>query len=158
MKVILFIMGKLELTIHEQKTKLVDMYFGKESFDFLGFNNRFKRGRTKQWKWYWRLFQVPSSKAMKKMRANIKAVFESPARLQLKVEDMIKLLNPKIAGMRNYYNREFARQELWDIDKYILKKFTKWYNRKHQRIYRIGNMMKVCELIYRLGLQKLAVT
>jgi len=158
MKVISFIMSKLELTIHEEKTKLVDMYFGKESFDFLGFNNRFKRGRTKQWKWYWRLFQVPSSKAMKKMRANIKVVFESPARLQLKVEDMIKLLNPKIAGMRNYYNREFARQELWDIDKYILKKFTKWYNRKHQRIYKIGNMMKVCELIYKLGLQKLAIS
>lgn len=157
MKAVQFIMNKLELIIHEDKTKLVDMYFGKESFDFLGFNNRFKRGRTKQWKWYWRLFQVPSSKVMKKMRANIKAVFESPARLQLKVEDMIKLLNPKIIGMRNYYYREFARQKLWDIDKYILKKFTIWYNRKHQRNYRSGNMMKVCELIYKSGLQKLAV-
>jgi RNA-directed DNA polymerase len=112
MKAVLIIMNKLELTIHEDKTKLVDMYFGKESFDFLGFNNRFKRGRTKQWKWYWRLFQVPSSKAMKKMRANIKSVFASHARLQLKVEDMVELLNPKVIGMRNYYNREFARQKL----------------------------------------------
>ena len=158
MKAVLFIMDKLELTIHEDKTKLVDMYFGKQSFDFLGFNNRFKRGRTKQWKWYWRLFQVPSNKAMKKMRTNIKTVFASPARLQLKTEDMIKLLNPKIVGMRNYYNREFARQKLWDIDRFILKKFTKWYNRKHQRNNKLGNMMKVCELIYELGLQKLTVS
>jgi RNA-directed DNA polymerase len=155
MRAMTAIMNRLELTIHENKTKLVDMYFGKESFDFLGFNNRFKRGRTREWKWYWRLFQVPSKKAMKKMRANIKEVFQSPAKLQLKAEETIKILNPKIVGMRNYYSREFARQKLWDIDRYILKKFTKWYNRKHQQAYRTGNMMKVCKLIYELGLQKL---
>lgn len=89
------------------------------------------------------------------MRANIKEVFESPAKLQLKIEEMIKILNPQIVGMRNYYSREFARQKLWDIDRYILKKSTEWHNRKHQRAYRKGNMMKVCKLIYELGLQKL---
>ncbi len=150
-------MNRLELTIHEDNIKLVDMYFGKESFDFLGFNNRFKRGRTRKWKWYWRLFQVPSKKAMKKMRANIKEVFQSPAKLQLKAKEMINILNPKIVGMRNYYSREFARQKLWDIDRYILKEFTKWHNRKHQQAYRTGNMMKVCKLIYELGLHKLTV-
>ncbi len=158
MKAITAIMNRLELTIHEDKTELVDMYFGKESFDFLGFNNRFKKGRTKSWKWYWRLHQVPSKKAMKKMRANIKEVFKSPAKLVLKPEDIIKELNPKVAGMRNYYSREFARQKLWDMDRYILKKFTKWHNRKHQRAYRTGNMMKVCKQIYELGLQKLTAS
>lgn len=157
MKAVTAIMSRLELTIHEDKTKLVDMYFGKESFDFLGFNNRFKRGKTKEWKWYWRLFQVPSKKAMKKMRANIKAVFESPAKLRLKIEDMIKMLNPKIVGMRNYYSREFARQKLWEIDRYLLLKFTRWYNRKHQKQHKLGNMKYICGLIYELGLQKLTV-
>jgi len=40
-KKVKWIMDKLELTLHSEKTKLVDMYFGKDSFDFLGFNNRF---------------------------------------------------------------------------------------------------------------------
>jgi group II intron reverse transcriptase/maturase len=152
------IMGKLELTIHEGKTKQVDMYFGKEGFDFLGFHHRFKRGRTKTWKWYWRLFQVPSHKAMKKMRANIKAEFESPARHLWSLQDMIKLLNPKIIGMRNYYNREFAQEKLWHIDRYIVQKFTKWFNYKRQRQHRLGSMDKIRELIYRSGLARMRVS
>ncbi|MEN6565595.1 MAG: group II intron reverse transcriptase/maturase [Veillonellales bacterium] len=151
------IMSKLELTIHEGKTKLVDMYFGKEGFDFLGFHNRFKRGRTKTWKWYWRLFQIPSHKSMKKMRANIKAEFESPARLRWSLQDMIKLLNPKIVGMRNYYNREFAQEKLWHIDRYVVRKFTKWSNYKRQRQHRLGNMNEMRELIYRSGLARMRV-
>lgn len=157
MRAVQQIMSKLELTIHEGKTKLVDMYFGKESFDFLGFHNRFKRGRTKTWKWYWRLFQVPSQKAMKKMRANIKAEFASPVRLRWSLQDMIKLLNPKIVGMRNYYNREFAQEKLWHIDRYVVQKFTKWYNSKRQRQHRLGNMDKIRELIYGSGLARMRV-
>lgn len=120
-----WIMDKLELVLHEEKTRLVDMYFGKDSFDFLGFNNRFQRFRNKSWKWYWTLQQVPSKKAMKKMRSNIKDVFKSPNRLLFSVEEVIKLLNPKIVGMRNYYTRRFIRPWLWKIDKYINHKFIR---------------------------------
>lgn len=124
LKVVKWIMNKLELTLHSEKTRLVDMYFGKESFDFLDFNNRFQRFRNKNWKWYWTLQQVPSQKAMKKMRANIKEVFASLSKLLLSMEEMAKLLNPKIIGMRNYYARRFTRPWLWKIEKYINSKFT----------------------------------
>jgi len=146
------IMKKLELTLHSEKTRLVDMYFGKDSFDFLGFNNRFQRFRNKSWQWYWTLQQVPSKKAMKKMRANIKEVFASSSKLLLSMEEMVKVLNPKIIGMRNYYTRRFARPWLWKIDKYINFKFTRWYNRKKQRNYRLGNAAKVRELTLQAGL------
>lgn len=119
-----WIMNKLELTLHSEKTRVVDMYFGKNSFDFLGFNHRFQRFRNKVWKWYWTLQQVPTKNAMKKMRADIKQVFESPSRLLLSMKDMIKILNPKIVGMRNYYTRRFSRPWLWKIEKYINYKFT----------------------------------
>ena len=152
LRAVKWIMGKLELTLHSEKTRLVDMYFGKDSFDFLGFNNRFQRFRNKNWQWYWTLQQVPSKKAMKKMRANIKEVFVSPIKLLLSVEEMVKLLNPKIIGMRNYYDRRFARPWLWKIDKYINFKFTRWYNRKKQRNYRLGNASKVRELTVQAGL------
>jgi RNA-directed DNA polymerase len=152
LRAVKWIMGKLELTLHSEKTRLVDMYFGKDSFDFLGFNNRFQRFRNKNWQWYWTLQQVPSKKAMKKMRANIKEVFVSPIKLLLSVEEMVKLLNPKIIGMRNYYDRRFARPWLCKIDKYINFKFTRWYNRKKQRNYRLGNASKVRELTVQAGL------
>lgn len=152
LKAVQWIMNKLELTLHSEKTRLVDMYFGKDSFDFLGFNNRFQRFRNKEWKWYWTLQQVPSKKAMKKMRANIKAVFNSPSRLLLSMEKMIELLNPKIVGMRNYYTRRFTRPWLWKIDKYINLKFTRWYNRKKQHGYRLGNAEKVKTMTTKAGL------
>lgn len=152
LRAVKWIMKKLELTLHSEKTRLVDMYFGKDIFDFLGFNNRFQRFRNKSWQWYWTLQQIPSKKAMKKMRANIKEVFASPSKLLLSMEEMVKLLNPKIIGMRNYYARRFARPWLWKIDKYINFKFTCWYNRKKQRNYRLGNAAKVRELTKQAGL------
>ena len=152
LKDVKWIMDKLELTLHSEKTRLVDMYFGKDSFDFLGFNNRFQRFRNKSWKWYWTLQQVPSKGAMKKMRANIKEVFSSPSKLLWSMKEMVKLLNPKIIGMRNYYARRFTRPWLWKIEKYINAKFTRWYNRKKQRNYRLGNPAKVRELTLQAGL------
>lgn len=152
LRAVKWIMKKLELTLHSEKTRLVDMYFGKDSFDFLGFNNRFQRFRNKSWKWYWTLQQVPSQKAMKKMRANIKEVFTSPSKLLWSMEEMVILLNPKIIGMRNYYARRFTRPWLWKIEKYINYKFTRWYNRKKQRNYRLGNAAKVRELTLQAGL------
>jgi RNA-directed DNA polymerase len=152
LKAVKGIMNKLELTLHSEKTRLVDMYFGKDSFDFLGFNNRFQRFRNKSWKWYWTLQQVPSKKAMKKMRANIKEVFSSPSKLLWSMEEMVKLLNPKIIGMRNYYARRFTRPWLWKMEKYINSKFTRWYNRKKQLNYRLGNAAKVVELTLQAGL------
>jgi RNA-directed DNA polymerase len=139
------IMDKLELTLHGEKQGLLICISVKTA---LIFNNR----RSKSWKWYWTLQQVPSKKAMKKMRANIKEVFASPIKLLLSVEEMVKLLNPKIIGMRNYYARRFARPWLWKIDKYINHKFTRWYNRKKQRNYRLGNAAKVRELTLQAGL------
>jgi RNA-directed DNA polymerase len=154
-KAVEWIMNKLELTLHSEKTRLVDMYFGKDSFDFLGFNNRFQRFRNKSWKWYWTLQQVPSKKAMKKMRANIKEVFSSPSKLLWSMEEMVKLLNPKIIGMRNYYARRFTRPWLWKIEKYINYKFTRWFNRKKQCKYRLGNAAKVGELTLQAGLESI---
>ena len=99
-----------------------------------------------------RALGIPTIKAMKKMRANIKAVFASPSRLLLSMEDMVKLLNPKIIGMRNYYARRFTRPWMWKIDKYINFKFTHWYNRKKQRNYRRGNAAMIRELTIKAGL------
>lgn len=152
------IMNRLELTLHEEKTKLVDMYNGKEGFDFLGFHNRFKRGRTKEWKFFWDLFQFPSKKAMSKMTENIREVFKSPTKRLLSLNDMIKILNPKIIGMRNYYGRPYAMDKLHLIDNYIIKKFTIWYNLKRQRPYRLGKMKEFRDLAYKEGLATLSTS
>ena len=90
------------------------------------------------------------------MRDNIKGVFASRSTLLLDVQEMIKLLNPKVIGMRNYYGLKNAGKQLNKMDWYIIKKFTLWYNYKTQNKRRYGGISKVREIIYNSGLQRLA--
>jgi len=156
LKAVKSIMTKLELELHPEKTKLVNMWDGKEGFDFLGFHHRRKKTETSKGQIFNETHQFPSQKAMQKMRDNIKGVFASRTTLLLDVQEMIKILNPKIIGMRNYYGLKNAGKQLNKMDWYIIKKFTLWYNNKAQNKRRYGGISKVREIICKNGLQRLA--
>lgn len=151
------IMKRLELELHSEKTKLVNMWDGKGGFDFLGFHHVRKVTETAKGQRFNETHQFPSKKAMQKMRDNIKGVFASRSTLLLDTRRMVEMLNPKIVGMRNYYNLKNAGKQLNKIDWYIIKKFTLWYNYKTQNKRRYAGISKVREVIYNNGLQRLAV-
>lgn len=155
LKAVKYFMGKLELELHPDKTKLVSMWDGKDGFDFLGFHHRRKTTETSKGRRFQETHQYPSQKAMQKMRDNIKAVFASRSTLLLDVQDMIKILNPKIIGMSNYYRLKNAGKQLNKIDWYIIKKFTLWYNYKTQNKHRYAGFSSVRQIIYKNGLRKL---
>lgn len=157
LKAVTAIMGRLELELHSEKTKLTSMWDGKEGFDFLGFHHRRKKTETSGGQWFNETHQYPSKKAMQKMRDNIKGVFASRSTLLLDVHKMVEILNPKIIGMRNYYGLKNAGKQLNKMDWYIIKKFTLWYNYKLQNNRRHAGISKVRKIIYGKGLQKLAV-
>lgn len=157
LKAVKAIMQRLELELHPDKTKLVSMWDGKEGFDFLGFHHRRKVSETAKGQNFSETHQIPSKKAMQKMRDNIKGVFASRSTLLLDVSKMIEILNPKIVGMRNYYGLKNAGKQLNKMDWYIIKKFTLWYNYKTQNKRRYAYISKVREVIYNNGLQRLAV-
>ena len=157
LKAVTSIMGRLELELHSEKTKLTSMWDGKEGFDFLGFHHRRKKSETSSGRWFDETHQYPSKKAMQKMRDNIKGVFASRSTLLLDVHKMIEILNPKIIGMRNYYGLKNAGKQLNKMDWYITKRFTLWYNYKTQNRRRHAGISKVRKIIYGNGLQKLAV-
>nr|WP_276536743.1 group II intron reverse transcriptase/maturase [Tissierella carlieri] len=136
LKAVKYIMSKLELELHPDKTRLVNMWDGKDGFDFLGFHHMRKTIEAAKGNKFQETHQFPSQKAMQKMRDNIKRVFASRSTLLLEIEDMIKILNPKIVGMRNYYGLKNAGKQLNKVDWYIIKKFTLWYNYKSQNKHR----------------------
>jgi hypothetical protein len=156
LKAVQTIMARLELTLHPDKTKLVAIWDGTSGFDFLGIHHRFRTSRTSSGKRFMETHQYPSKKAMQKMKQNIKGVFTRRA-LFLDVRAIIKILNLKIVGMRNYYGLKNANKQLSKIDWYILNKFAVWYNHKKQRRPRHGHLSEVAKLIHDNGLQKLAV-
>ena len=71
-------------------------------------------------------------------------------------EDLIKNLNPKITGWKNYYSTK--RNEKWmkALDWYIICTFTRWYNKKHQRRNHMSKVGFVRNSIYGKGLKKMA--
>ena len=151
-----YIMGKLDLKLHPNKTKIVCMWDGKEGFDFLGMHHKRMTSETRQRKRYQETYQYPSRKAMKKMKAAIKETVNRRALLVKDEEELIKNLNPKIVGWRNYYRTKLNGKWMRALDWYILCTFTRWFNKKHQRKSYISKMEYVRNMIYSKGLKRMA--
>ena len=126
-----YIMTKLDLKLHPVKTKIVSMWDGKEEFDFLGMHHRRMTTETSKGQLYKETYQYPSRKAMKKMKAEIKKNVNGRSLLVAKEEDLIKNLNPKIIGWKNYYSTKTNETWMQELDWYIICTFTRWYNKKH---------------------------
>ena len=151
-----YIMAKLDLKLHPVKTKIISMWDGKEGFDFLGMHHRRMTTETRKGQLYKEAYQYPSRKAMKKMKAEVKRNVNSRSLLVAKEEDLIKNLNPKITGWKNYYSTKRNKKWMQALDWYIICTFTRWYNKKHQRRNHMSKVGFVRNSIYGKGLKKMA--
>ena len=151
-----YIMGKLDLKLHPVKTKIVCMWDGKEGFDFLGMHHRRMTTETRQGSTFQETYQYPSRKAMKKMKSAMKSNVNSRSLLVASEEDLIKNLNPKITGWKNYYTTKTSGKWMKALDWYTVCTFTRWYNKKHQRRNRMSKVGFVRSAIYEKGLKRMA--
>ncbi|HDX9580805.1 TPA: group II intron reverse transcriptase/maturase, partial [Bacillus pseudomycoides] len=130
-RVLQSIMSRLELTIHKEKSKLVNTWDGIEGFDFLGFHHQKFPKCVKGGKEMYIMAHVPSEKAMKKMRERIKEYTKPRNKLYLQLEDMVKGLNRILQGFKNYYNLSpIGRKWLGKIDWYVLERLNLFWNKK----------------------------
>ena len=151
-----YIMGKLDLKLHPVKTKIVCMWDGKEGFDFLGMHHRRMTTETRQGSTFQETYQYPSRKAMKKMKSAIKSNVNSRSLLVVSEENLIKNLNPKITGWKNYYTTKTSDKWMQALDWYIICTFTRWYNKKHQRRNHMSKVGYVRSTLYEKGLKRMA--
>ena len=151
-----YIMGKLDLKLHPVKTKIVCMWDGKEGFDFLGMHHRRMTTETRQGSKFQETYQYPSRKAMKKMKTAIKSSVNSRSLLVAREDDLIKNLNPKITGWKNYYTTKTSDKWMQALDWYIICTFARWYNKKHQRRNHMSKVGLVRNTLYKNGLKRMA--
>ena len=151
-----YIMGKLDLKLHPVKTKIVCMWDGREGFDFLGMQHRRMTTETRQGNRFQETYQYPSRKAMKKIKTAIKSNVNSRSLLVASEEDLIKNLNPKITGWKNYYTTKTSDKWMQALDWYIICTFTRWYNKKHQRRNHMSKVGLVRNTLYKNGLKRMA--
>jgi RNA-directed DNA polymerase len=149
------VLVKLDLTLHPEKTRLVNLWSGADGFDFLGFHHRWTNRKRADGREYYTLWQWPRKKAIAKIQEKVKQLLERRS-LHRSLEETVALLNPCIRGWRQYYGLKKAQGHLAKLDWYITQRLTIWYNQKKQRRHRHGHCSEVYQLFVRLGLERLA--
>lgn len=115
----------LELTLNEDKTKIVDARI--ESFNFLGFTIRVVKSPKTL-----RSFPLtrPSKEALKSIRAEIKGMTKR-SNLHLPKELIIQRLNEVVRGWVQYFYFKNCTQDLSQLRYYLTERVRRYLRRKH---------------------------
>lgn len=152
-KAIKEIMKRLELELNMDKTKIVNLWEGKDGFVFLGMVIRKVKMRKANGTEYYATDMWVCKKKQKVIKEVVKETLRD-ATLYQDLEEKIKRLNRKIVGWRGYYQISNTRI-LLKLDKYILMRLVYWYNRKKQKSKRYHYYERM-ELFRDLGLKRIA--
>lgn len=121
----------LKLELHPQKTRLVDLSWGKEGMEFLGHHLRKKPSYRFAGKFF--LNRWPS-------RANLKAVREKIQEITSRkrfgignVRDLVPELNPILRGWGNYFKQGNANKAFLQMDRYVHYRLALFENRRRNR-------------------------
>ena len=111
------IFERLRLTLHPEKTRIVETGVGKAGFTFLGCYLRIIRSKYNGRSY---LFRWPSPKAMKNVRARIHELTDRRRRAGMKdIREVIRDLNPVLRGWGNYFRTGNASESFQHIDSYV---------------------------------------
>ncbi|MGX9419515.1 group II intron reverse transcriptase/maturase [Vibrio sp. RC27] len=105
------------LTLSEEKTKITHIDDG---FDFLGFNHRKHKGK---------LLIKPSKSNTLLFLRNLRELIKKHATIP--VNDLIKLINPKLRGWANYYRHCVAKQVFGYVGHKLFQALWHWAVRRH---------------------------
>jgi group II intron reverse transcriptase/maturase len=155
------LLGELKLELHPDKTKRVDLSWGKQGIDFLGCHLR-KQFSGPVWvksrKRMYFLQRWPSTKSMKRIRQRVKDMTPK-RRSHVDPRDVIAELNPVLRGWGQYFRTGNAADKFNEIDGYVA------WRLKRMRIHRKGRHLKSGEsrhwkpsYFYGLGLHQLSGT
>ena len=134
------ILGDLGLSLHPDKTRVVDLRAGKEGLDFLGCHLR-ARMSGKLWedkrviRYY--LHRWPSQRSMKRARARIKAM-TGRSQVGMELESVIHRLNLFLRGWGGYFRNGNAANKFIELDRYVTWRLKRLLVKKRGRNLRAG--------------------
>jgi RNA-directed DNA polymerase len=134
------LLGDLGLSLHPDKTRVVDLREGKEGFDFLGCHLH-ARMSGKLWeskrvvRYY--LQRWPSQQSMKRARARVKAL-TGRSQVGQELEDVIRRLNLFLRGWGNYFRTGNAGNKFIAMDRYVAWRLRRLLIKKRGRNLRAG--------------------
>jgi RNA-directed DNA polymerase len=134
------LLGDLGLSLHSDKTRVVDLREGKQGFDFLGCHFH-ARMSGKQWeqrriiRYY--LHRWPSQRSMKRARARVKAL-TGRSQVGMELSVVIERLNLFLRGWGNYFRTGNAGNKFVDLDRYVAWRLKRLLIKKRGRNLRAG--------------------
>jgi group II intron reverse transcriptase/maturase len=116
------IFERLRLTLHPDKTRIVELGIHADGFNFLGCHLRLVRSCFKNRTY---LFRWPSPKALQKVRDRIRELTDRRRRAGIKdIRVVIRDLNPVLRGWGNYFRTGNASKQFRQVDRYVEGRLT----------------------------------
>ena len=155
------ILARLGLELHPDKTRRVELYDGKEGFDFLGCHLH-KRMSGKVWeqkrKRLYFLQRWPSRRSMQRIRQRVKDVTPR-SRCHADLRIVIDELNPIVRGWGQYFRTGNASKQFVQIDRYVVDRLRTLRIKRKGRNLRPGEVTRwTREHFENLGLHRLRGT
>jgi len=156
------ILTRLGLELHPDKTRRVDLSWGKEGFDFLGCHLR-KRMSGRIWerqgKRVYFLQRWPSRRSMKRAKQRVKGLTGRNRSGEKDVRVLISDLNPVLRGWGNYFRTGNAAGKFIQLDTHVWRRLRDFMVRRKGRNLRPGAVQQWDrDFFYRLGLHRLRGT
>jgi RNA-directed DNA polymerase len=151
------LLARLRLELHPDKTRLVDMRYGRGSFDFLGCTFRKRRSIQRRPDCHF-MQRWPSPRAMRTVRQRVHELTCARRSGAKDVKQIITSLNPVLRGWGNYFRTGNADAKFTQIDAYVHERIVQWLWRRGGQRTRFWARKWPFERLYEMGLHRLRTT